>query len=46
MKTRLGLFALALALLGLTSCATPSGQSFNESDVYRAQDQVFRPMGQ
>ena len=45
MTTRLGLLVLALALLGLTSCATPSGQSFNESDVYQAQDQVFRPMG-
>ena len=45
MKTRLGLSALALALLGLTSCATPSGPSIDQSDVYRAQDQVFRPMG-
>lgn len=42
---RPGVFFLALALLGLTGCATPSGQSFNESDVYRAQDHVFRPMG-
>lgn len=46
-SARISLAACLLLLLigGFTGCASP-GDRLNESDVYRAQDSVFRPMGE